>query len=206
MNRTAPPSASTTPVRLLAAFGWTFRYVPPPGPKAVVIFYPHTSNWDFPLGILARWASRLPLFWVGKHTLFRPPFGALFRRLGGLPVNRKASVGMVDQLRAHFESHPAFYLAIAPEGTRARVDAWKTGFYQIARAAKVPVGLGFIDYAHHEIGIEHWLELTGDSDADLARIAAAYEGRPGLHQEQAAPIRFRDSQKKLEGMSTPDST
>lgn len=185
--------SSGMPVRWLAALGWTFRYVPPPGPKAVVIFYPHTSNWDFPLGLLARWASRLPLYWVGKHTLFRAPLGALFRRLGGLPVDRRASVGMVDQLREHLESLPTIYLAIAPEGTRSRVEAWKTGFYQIARAANVPVGLGFIDYAKREIGIEGWLELSGDTRADLAVIAAAYEGRRGLHHDQAAPIRFRDS-------------
>ena len=193
MQRAAAQSGSGFGAHMLGAFGWKLRLVPPPGPKAVVIFYPHTSNWDFPLGILARAASGLPLRWVGKHTLFRAPLGPLFRRLGGLPVDRTASVGMVDQLRAHFDAHDPFYLAIAPEGTRSRVEHWKTGFYQIARAAQVPVGLGFIDYGNREIGIEHWIDLSGDIPADLALIARAYEGRKALHPDQASPVRFRDA-------------
>ncbi len=193
MQRAAAQSGSGFGAHTLGAFGWKLRLVPPPGPKAVVIFYPHTSNWDFPLGILARAASGLPLYWVGKHTLFRGPFGPVFRRLGGLPVDRQGSLGMVDQLRAHFDAHESFFLAIAPEGTRSRVEHWKTGFYQIARAAQVPVGLGFIDHGRREIGIDTWLELSGDVPADLAMIAKAYEGRNGLHPEQASPIRFRDA-------------
>jgi 1-acyl-sn-glycerol-3-phosphate acyltransferase len=193
MNRATGEPPPGKPHPLLAAFGWTFRLTPPPGPKAVVIFYPHTSNWDFPLGILARASSALPLYWVGKHTLFRGPLGSLFRRLGGLPVDRTASVGMVDQLRAHFDAHASFFLALAPEGTRSRVEHWKTGFYQIARAAQVPVGLGYIDYGRREIGIDTWLPLSGDIPVDLARIADAYRDKRGLHPEQASPIRFRDS-------------
>lgn len=192
MNRAPIQHAPRKPHPALAAFGWTFHLTPPPGPKAVVIFYPHTSNWDFPLGILARASSGLPLYWVGKHTLFRGPLGPLFRRLGGLPVDRKASVGMVDQLRAHFDAHDSFFLAIAPEGTRSRVEHWKTGFYQIARAAQVPVGLGYIDYGRREIGIDTWLELSGDMPADLARIEDAYRDKRALHPDQASPIRFRN--------------
>jgi 1-acyl-sn-glycerol-3-phosphate acyltransferase len=193
MEKAAAQSGTGIGARLLRVFGWRFHLVPPPGPKAVVIFYPHTSNWDFPLGIVARAASGLPLRWVGKHTLFRGPFGPLFRRLGGLPVDRTGHLGMVDQLRAHFEANESFFLAIAPEGTRSRVEHWKTGFYQIARAAQVPVGLGFIDYGHREIGIEQWIDLSGDIPADLAAIARAYEGRRALHPDQASPIRFRET-------------
>lgn len=179
--------------RLLRACGWTLRYVPPPSPKSVVIFYPHTSNWDFPLGLLARGATGLQVSFVGKHTLFRWPVGGLMRRLGGIPIDRGARAGLVEALTAEFARRESFHVAIAPEGTRSRSEHWRTGFYQLARAAQVPVGLGFFDYPRREIGIEHWLTMSGDTAADLARIAACYAGRQGLNAGQATPIRFREA-------------
>lgn len=176
---------------LLSLFGWRVVFVPPPGPKAVLIVYPHTSNWDFPIGILARTAIALPIGFIGKHTLFRPPFGALFRRLGGIPVDRRQRAGCVDALTAAFDRAERLYLAIAPEGTRARTDHWKSGFYRLALAARVPVGLAFIDYARREIGVEHWLTLSGDEAADLARLRACYAGRRGRHRGREGEIRFR---------------
>lgn len=176
---------------LLRLFGWRVVFVPPPGPKAVVIVYPHTSNWDFPIGILARAAIALPVGFVGKHTLFRAPFGGLFRRLGGIPVDRRQRAGFVDALVAAFARSERLYLAIAPEGTRARTDHWKSGFYRVALAARVPVGLAFIDYARREIGVEHWLTLSGDVAADLARMRACYAGRRGRHPGLEGEIRFR---------------
>lgn len=176
---------------LLGLFGWRVPLVPPPVPKAVVIFYPHTSNWDFPIGVIGRAALDLPLRYVAKHTLFRWPFGMLFRGLGGIAVDRRVSTGLVEQLRARFDAHDTFYLAITPEGTRSRTEYWKSGFYQIARAARVPVGLGFIDYGGRRVGIDTWLELSGDADADMARIAAFYADKRGFHPEKAGPVRFR---------------
>lgn len=178
--------------RLLRACGWTLRYVLPPSPKSVVIFYPHTSNWDFPLGLLARGATGLQVSWVGKHTLFRRPVGRLMLRLGGIPIDRGARAGLVETLTAEFERRDSFHVAIAPEGTRSRSEHWRTGFYQLALAAQVPVGLGFFDYPRREIGIEHWLMMSGDTAADLARIAACYKDRQGLNPSQTTPIRFRD--------------
>lgn len=175
---------------LLRALGWRLVYAPPPGEKAVVVVYPHTSNWDFAIGIVGRAAIDLPLRWVGKHTLFRAPFGTLLRRLGGIPVDRRASHGLVSQLRAQFEARPRFFLAFTPEGTRSRTPAWKSGFYRVAQAAGVPVGLGFIDYGSKRIGIDTWLALSGDPAADLARMAAFYADKRGLHPRQAGPVRF----------------
>lgn len=175
----------------LRMIGWRLAYTPPPGPKAVVVVYPHTSNWDFPIGVIGRAALDLPLRYVAKHTLFRWPFGMLFRGLGGIAVDRRVSTGLVEQLRAQFDAHDTFYLAITPEGTRSRTDYWKSGFYQLARAARVPVGLGFIDYGGRRIGIDTWLELSGDVDADMARIAAFYADKRGFHPEKAGPVRFR---------------
>jgi 1-acyl-sn-glycerol-3-phosphate acyltransferase len=175
---------------LLRACGWTLRFVPPPSPKSVLIFYPHTSNWDFPIGLLARGGTGLRVSFVGKHTLFRWPLGGLMRRLGGIPIDRSTRAGLVETLAAEFARRPSFHVAIAPEGTRSRGDHWRTGFYRLALAAQVPVGLGFFDYPRREIGIEHWLMMTGDVDADLARIAAVYAGREGRNPEQQTPIRF----------------
>jgi 1-acyl-sn-glycerol-3-phosphate acyltransferase len=176
---------------LLRLFGWRVRLVWPPVPKAVVIVYPHTSNWDFIVGILARFAVAIPIGFVGKHTLFRPPFGGLFRRLGGIPVDRRQSTGFVDGLIEAFASTDSLYLAIAPEGTRSKVDHWKSGFYRVAVAAKVPLGLAFIDYSRREVGVENWMALSGNEAEDLARIRAYYADKRGKRPGMEGDIRFR---------------
>lgn len=193
--RAAPPGAPTrtqrVAARLLASFGWSVDVVWPPVPKCVIAVYPHTSNWDFVVGYLARLAVGLPVQFVGKDTLFRWPLGGLLRWMGGIPVNRRAHTGLVAQLGHEFERREILWLAIAPEGTRARTEHWKSGFYQIALAARVPVGLAFIDYPARTVGLSTYLVLTGDVAADLARIRATYEGHAGKHPEKAGEIRFR---------------
>lgn len=176
---------------LLRLFGWRVRLVWPSMPKAVVIFYPHTSNWDFIIGILARSAIAIPISFIGKDTLFRPPFGGVFRSLGGIPVNRRQSTGFVGGLVDTFDQADSLYLAIAPEGTRSKVDHWKSGFYRVALGARVPVGLGFIDYPRREVGIETWLSLSGNEEEDLARIRAYYADKRGRKPEKEGAIRFR---------------
>lgn len=175
---------------LLGLFGWRVVYVPPPAPKAVIIVYPHTSNWDFPIGILARSAIRLPISFAGKDSLFSQPFGVLFRWLGGIPVDRSKRSGFIAQMTAEFERHPRFYLAIAPEGTRRATDSLRSGFYRLALAAGVPLGCAFIDYSRREIGILDYLTLSGDESADLRQIAAVYAGRHGKHPAQEGSIAF----------------
>ena len=175
---------------LLQLFGWKLVFVPPPAPKAVIIVYPHTSNWDFPVGILARTAIRQPIRFVGKHNLFRWPFGSVFLWLGGFPVDRSQSSGFIAQMQAEFDRHQRFFLAITPEGTRKSTTGWRSGFYRLALAARVPLGCAFIDYARREIGIRDYLQLSGDEAADLARIAAVYAGRRGKHPAQEGPIAF----------------
>jgi 1-acyl-sn-glycerol-3-phosphate acyltransferase len=192
---TAPPAPPTLVQRLarrlLAAFGWRVQIAWPP-PRCVIVVYPHTSNWDFVVGYLARLAAALPVQWIGKDTLFRGPLGPLFRGMGGIPVNRSAPAGMVEQLARELSGRDTFRLAIAPEGTRARTDRWKSGFYRLALAARVPVGLAFIDFGAREVGVTTYLDLSGDEEADLARIREAYRGRRGKRPENAGEIRFRD--------------
>ena len=176
---------------LLALLGWRVDIVPPPVARCVIVVYPHTSNWDFVVGYLAKLAAGLPFEWIGKDTLFRGPFGAMFRRMGGIPVNRSAPAGFVRQLASEFEARPRMWLAIAPEGTRAYTDRWRSGFYRLALAARVPVGLAFIDWRARVVGLTTYLELTGDEATDLARIRAAYAGKAGKRPALAGEIRLR---------------
>jgi 1-acyl-sn-glycerol-3-phosphate acyltransferase len=177
--------------RLLALVGWRVEVVWPPVPKCVIAVYPHTSNWDFVVGYLAKLASGVPAHFVGKDTIFRGPFARILRRMGGIPVNRREPTGLIAQLAREFERRTWMWLAIAPEGTRRYVDHWKSGFYHLALAARVPVGLAYIDYGARVVGLTEYLTLSGDEEADLRRIREVYAGKVGRHPEQAGAIRLR---------------
>jgi len=176
---------------LLAAFGWRCVLVPPPAPKGIIVVYPHTSNWDFVIGVLGKIAVGLPARWMGKDTLFRWPVRRLFLRIGGIPINRRERTGFVASLLAEFARHDWMWLAVAPEGTRSYTDHWKSGFYRIAVAGHLPVGLGFIDYGTRSVGVDTYLMLTGDPAADFARIRAYYADKRGRRPAAAGDIRLR---------------
>jgi len=175
---------------LLALAGWRTVFVPPPATKTVVVVYPHTSNWDFVVGFLARAAVGLRCHFVAKASLFRGPFGGWLRRVGGIPVDRQAPTGFIDQIARHFTRTDEFHLVFTPEGTRARTEHWKSGFYRVARTAQVPVGLAFIDYGRREVGVGGWITLSGDETRDLERMRAFYAGKVGRYPGQQGPIRF----------------
>jgi 1-acyl-sn-glycerol-3-phosphate acyltransferase len=158
--------------------------------RAVVIAYPHTSNWDFPIGLLAMAALRLNARWVGKDTLFSGPMGPLMRWLGGIAVNRRERTGFVGRVAGELRQGKPFMLVIAPEGTRSLTAGWKSGFYRIAHAADVPVVAAMIDYRRKEIGLIASIALSGDEAADMARIIACYQDRQGKRPELASPIRL----------------
>ena len=176
---------------LLRLVGWRCVFVPPPVPRGILVVYPHTSNWDFIIGILFKLATGFQVRWLGKDTLFRRPVRALLVRLGGIPVNRRDPSGFVDRLLAEFAASESLWLAMTPEGTRARTDHWKSGFYRIALAGGLCVGLGYIDYATRSVGVDTYLELSGDTAQDFARIRAAYAGKCGLRPQNAGDIRLR---------------
>ena len=179
------------PARLfLKLTGWKLIDLPQRPAKAVVIAYPHTSNWDFPMTLLALAALPYGARWVGKDSLFRWPYGWVFRGLGGLPVNRREHTGLVAQLAEEFKRRESFYLAIAPEGTRRATTSMKSGFYRVALLAQVPLGCAFIDYPRREVGIREFLQLSGNEAADLARIAEVYAGCHGKHPAQEGPFTF----------------
>jgi 1-acyl-sn-glycerol-3-phosphate acyltransferase len=178
---------------LLARAGWKVVLVQPVPARCVVIFYPHTSNWDTVIGLCLKFMTGLAFRFAGKDSLFRAPcLGSLLVRWGGVPVNRRERTGFIEQMEGEFRRNEVFRLAIAPEGTRGRTECWKSGFYHLARAAKVPLALAYIDYSTREIGVGGYLETTGDREADMARLRAFYRGRRGRHPGHQAPIRFRD--------------
>jgi 1-acyl-sn-glycerol-3-phosphate acyltransferase len=190
------PEGRNSPLRrlalgLLRLFGWKTVLVWPPEPRGLFLVYPHTSNWDFPIGVLFRIGHGLPANWIGKVQMFPRPFRGLLERIGGIPVDRSRSTGFVDALQAEFRRRSWMWVAITPEGTRSYTDHLKSGFYQLALAADVPVGLACIDYATKTASIDTYVRFTGDEARDLAMLRDFYAGRRGRRPELAGEIRFR---------------
>lgn len=177
--------------RILGLFGWKVEHGLPPDDKLVVIGAPHTSNWDLPLGLLAMWSLDHNFFWVGKHTIFIGPVGWLFRKLGGIPVDRRVHTGFINRAAESIKHRDRIALVIAPEGTRSKTEYWKSGFYHIAIEAGVPIALGFIDYPSRTIGIGDTLRPTGDLDRDFEKIRDFYAGKKGIRPHLQGEIRVR---------------
>lgn len=176
----------------LRAAGWKMSGERPPLDRYVMIAAPHTSNWDMPFMLAMAFVYDIPVRWMGKHTLFSPPFGPFFERLGGIPIVRNRPGGVVGQMVEHFENNPSLALMVPAEGTRSHVDYWKSGFYHIARAADVPVVLSYLDFGKKVGGIGTAIELTGDIAADMDKIRAFYAGMQGLYPENVGVIRLRE--------------
>jgi 1-acyl-sn-glycerol-3-phosphate acyltransferase len=175
---------------MLKLMGWKLLDLPHRPAKAVVIAYPHTSNWDFPMTLLALAALPFGAHWVGKDTMFRGMLGPIMRGLGGIEVNRRERTGFVERLADEYRRRENFHMLIATEGTRCKQAGWKSGFYRIALAARVPVIMSVVDYGKREVGLLASIELSGVQEADMAQIAACYEGRRGYRHENASPIRL----------------
>ncbi len=169
-----------------------------PARQGVIVVYPHTSNWDFIVLVLAKWAVGIPATFWGKDTLFRwPLFGRWLRWLGGLPVarhTRQGAVGqMVDAMKDACAQGHFMWLGLSPEGTRRLTAGWRTGFYRVATQAQVPVGLAVLDFGRREVRIEKFWRLSGQPAPDLAVFAAALAGVRGCRPAQATPVRFLEN-------------
>ena len=176
---------------ILKLIGWRVSFSLPACDKYVLVGAPHTSNWDFPLGLLAMSAVGLRFNWVGKHTLFKGLFGPFMRLIGGIPVDRRGSTGFIKKVIDIFDSREQFVMAIAPEGTRSLTKQWKAGFYHIAMAAKVPIALGFIDYPRKQVGIDRLFEPSGDIEADFEILREYYADKIGKRPEKQGPVTIK---------------
>jgi 1-acyl-sn-glycerol-3-phosphate acyltransferase len=163
----------------LTALRWRIEGDLPNRSKFVVIAAPHTSNWDFVVGIAARFALGIDVSWLGKHTLFRGPWSVILRRWGGIPIDRSASNDTVSRIVGEFRERQTFILALAPEGTRRKVSEWRTGFWYIAHGAGVPIVPVAFDWARRRIVIRPPFETTGDASADVGALRGSYEGLRG---------------------------
>lgn len=170
---------------VLRMVGWRVVGTLPDLPKFIFIAAPHTSNWDFPLGILAKSAVGLRVSFFGKASLFRGPLGWFMRWQGGQPVDRKAAHGVVAETIRIVRESPHFVLAIAPEGTRKRVANWKSGFYHLAHGAGIPIVPAHLDFGRREVRFEAPFWPTGDPERDIAAIRQGFRNtearRPDLY-------------------------
>lgn len=169
---------------LLFVTGWELEGAVPDLRKCVIIGAPHTSNWDFFFGLLYKMYYGLNIHFLMKQELFRFPYGFFFRAIGGIPVNRGQKNNLVETLYQKFTQHENFYLAIAPEGTRHRVNEWKRGFYYIATKAHVPIVLAYMDYGRKTVGIGPVFYPGDDIEADMMEIKHFYATIQAKHPEQ----------------------
>ena len=171
----------------LAALRFRVEGEVPDASKFVIAVAPHTSNWDFVVGAAAMFALDLRLAFIGKHTLFRGPFGPLMRWMGGIPVDRTSPHGVVEQSVDAFRRMEHRVLAIAPEGTRKRVPHFKSGFLHIARGAGVPVLLASLDYGARCVRLGPTVQPGEDVEADRKRIEAHFATVRGRRPRAGGP-------------------
>lgn len=165
----------------LALLGWKVEGSLPEESRFVLIVGPHTSNWDFFIGVLAKLAADIDASWLGKHTIFVFPVGWILRWFGGEPVNRSEAQGIVEAAISRFKARRQWVLAMAPEGTRKRVAQWKTGFYRIAVGAGVPILPVIFDYSRKVVDLGTIYFPTGDEAVDMKELRSRYRSSMGKY-------------------------
>ena len=187
--RRASPFVALVGRVVFRLLGWKCKGETPTANKYVILAAPHTSNWDGFFLILAAAMLKLDFSFFGKDTLFKGPLGWFLRSVGGIPLDRSRHQSFVAQAVSWFESHERFALGVAPEGTRQFTPGWRRGFYYIALQAKVPIVMGYIDYAKKEGGIlPEVLIPSGDIERDFETLARLYGPLTARHPERKGPI------------------
>ena len=172
--------------------GWKYTGTKPEAQKFVAIGAPHTSNWDFVilLAVASRFGFKPKT--IGKESLVRGPLGGLMKRLGIIPLRRDSGQGMVEQMAQAFAEATDLALVLAPEGTRGAEPYWRSGFYQIALAAGVPIVPARVDAAKKEAGLGPAFVPTGDVVADMDRLREFYDGAVGFKPGGESTVRLRE--------------
>lgn len=173
---------------ILTLFGWQVVGTLPDACKYVVIAAPHTSNWDFPLMILAAISLGVKPYWMVKDNAIRWPVAGIARWLGALPINRRSKNNMVEQVAQTFAQYERLIVIVPPEGTRKRTPRWKSGFYHIAVQANVPILLSFLDFGRKEAGIGPLFYPTGDFEADMREIERFYKDKTAKFPHERSPV------------------
>ena len=168
---------------LMRVSGWRFEGVLPDVPKLVIAVAPHTTNWDFVIGVMVLWALDIKISFLGKHTLFRGAFGKWMRSIGGIPIDRESTHGVVGDAVQAFERAQRMVLALAPEGTRRLDKGFKMGFLRIAHGANVPVLLAYFDFSRKVIGFGPMLITTGDVENDIQTVLDFYRPIRGKYRK-----------------------
>ncbi len=165
---------------ILRLMGWKFEgEFPKDIKKFMLIAVPHTSNWDFPMGLLIRSAFKIDIKFVGKASLFKPPLGGIFKALGGYPVDRSKRNNFVDAVIDVYNEKEEFRVCIAPEGTRKKVTELKSGFYYIAKGAGIPIVMIAFDWGSMTFRISEPFYPTDDKEADFAHVKDFFKGAVG---------------------------
>jgi len=173
--------------------GWQVVGQLPAQKKFITIVAPHTSNWDFFVGLALglHWQAMGKTIWFGKHTIFVGVIGRILRAMGGIPIDRSKPHRVVPQTIAAIRSRDELILALAPEGTRKWTDHWKSGFYLIALKTQLPVALAFIDYKNKRVGIGPTVQFTGQQDADWDLLRKFYQKEWARYPADFSEIRPR---------------
>lgn len=179
-----------------------FRYrvvgAPPTEPVSVVVAAPHTSNWDFPLMLSIAWVHGLSPAWLGKKEMFWGPLAPLYRKMGGIAVDRQNPAGLVDSLVARARSGRRLILVIPPEGTRSKKTYWKSGFRRIARDADIPIVLAFVGGPGRTCGFGPTIIPSADVQADMDQVRAFYADKGGVRPKCFTPPLLREEEQTVE--------
>lgn len=175
----------------LRLIGWTSSGTLPDAPKLIAILAPHTSSWDFPIGLAFSWTLNRPIGFVGKAELFDAWFGGLFRWLQGVPIYRNSGQNMVEQLVDSYNEVDELAICLAPEGTRQRTEYWRSGFYHVARLVSMPLVPVSIDYVRRTIEIGEAMTPTDDPTEALKALEHFFKDANARYPEWVGPVRFR---------------
>ncbi|MBD3648683.1 MAG: lysophospholipid acyltransferase family protein [Pseudomonadales bacterium] len=184
---------------IMRVSGWRVEGTIPDVPRMMIIGAPHTSNFDLLFLLGAAFSLRLPVNWLGKHTLFRGPHGYVLRKLGGIPVDRSGSKNLVNSLAEDIRTREHCAIIVAPAGTRSRTEYWKSGFYWIAKNAGIPIVCGYLDYDRKVAGIGESFHPGDNLSADMDRIRSFYRDITPCHPEKKSRIRLREEQDVTAG-------
>jgi 1-acyl-sn-glycerol-3-phosphate acyltransferase len=177
---------------LLHLTGWELVGARPECDRYVLIAAPHTSNWDFPLMLVFAAAFDIKVTWMAKHSLFYPPMGWIMRLMGGMPIIRHKNQNVVDAMVEAFDLQSHLVLVVPTEGTREKLEYWKSGFYHIARQAKVPIVPSFLDYGSKRGGFGPALAMTGNVQSDMQYFRDFYQGMKGKFPDKFGTVQLKE--------------